>query len=74
MNLKKGMLIRSRYCVNDDDDVSDRNLSLRKIDENVKPSCDNRRFQRVFTACCCVCIGITLVRAKQSNYFENATQ
>jgi len=37
----------------------------------LKLSCDSR-FQRAFTACCCVFKVIMLVWANQDNYFENA--
>ena len=37
-----------------------------------KSSCD-MRFQRAFTACCCVFQVITLTGSNQCNYFENAT-
>ena len=36
-----------------------------------KPRC-HTRFQRAFTACCCVFKVITLVGSNQGNYFENA--
>jgi len=38
----------------------------------IKLRCDSR-FQRAFTACSCVFKVITLIRANQRNYFENAT-
>jgi len=37
---------------------------------SLKLSCDSR-FQRAFTACCCIFKVITLVWANQGNYFEN---
>ncbi len=38
----------------------------------VRSCCCNSRFQRAFTACCCVLKVIVLVWANQGNYFENA--
>jgi len=38
----------------------------------LKLHCDSR-FQRAFTACSCISKVITLLRANQGNYFENAT-
>ncbi len=37
----------------------------------LKLSCDSR-FQRAFTACCCVFKVIALARANQGNHFDNA--
>jgi len=41
--------------------------------ETIKLNCDSR-FQRAFTACCCVFKEITLGGSNQGNYFENATE
>jgi len=47
------------------------NYNIWWLSVSLKLSCDSR-FQRAYTACCCVFKVITLAWANQGNYFENA--